>query len=157
MRAVGRSVIILFILLLFASDAFAIGSNGRNRMRLKFTGDCDAMINNLRSAPEQVAAISDGTDCTATVILFKKKKSGRNKRLRNKSVSLYYDLERAGEPQLFGSATTNKRGRATIDFSWDANICRYWTSHRTGTSKELSETLIRLESDRPDACNRAPV
>ncbi|MCB0353301.1 MAG: hypothetical protein KDD64_07250 [Bdellovibrionales bacterium] len=154
-RRTAKTVFLLFVVCFVPlSHASAIAKNGRKFLRLKFLSDCDASINNLRSAPEQVSSISTGTSCTASIRLYKKNGKGRKIRLRGKSVTVYNTVERLGDAQVVATGTTNNRGRADLNFDWDDDSCSYFGSYRYDQSGALSEYLERLEDDLPSACVR---
>ena len=160
---------ILFVLIsllyvfTFCPDASALGRNGKFRMRLKMLGDCDAYINNLKSGPDEVRSIPDGTSCRAEVKMWKRvkrKKGGiKRRRLVNKEIALNTFTEIFGEETKIGSAITNSKGIATIPFTWSDMACDYKAVFNQEKRNQVTESvIIYIDSFEEDVrCFGTPV
>lgn len=132
----------------FVSDASAIGSSKRRRIRIKIIGTCDSAVNNNKTGPEQTSDIADGTECTARISVWKRVKNAdrgsRRRPMRGRAVT----LQDRNVPQKvysdLSSSTTDRRGRTTIRFNWADESCEYRAVFGEDTSKEMSDTVRTL-------------
>lgn len=152
-RALFPTLLAFALLIAFADSAEAIGRSGKKRIRLKIAGACDQYFNNLKTGPEMIGAVPDGTTCTAEVTLWKKTAAGRVP-LRNKEIHIGSTSERNALISPVADGTTNNRGKASIDFNWSTSACFYnaFVGAPDGPSVPSEEVIIDPDIQFPEAC-----
>lgn len=133
MRFMTRLITLALLLFLSSSPAFA-----GIRLKLTFTGTCDAWINNYPRGPEEVVKISDGTDCTL-VVQATRRRNGKRTPLRNVEVSFVRHLASdTDSPKTIDTGRTDQKGRVTFEFDWEAEACYYHAESTRGGSTVVS-------------------